>query len=153
SWGTICWPVYRLAEIYLNYAEACNEKPNRDEAEALKYINKVRNRVGLNNLEVAYPEVKGNQELFRKLIMKERMVELAFEGHRYYDSRTWMTAVEESDGPMYNLNLAATDYESSWERTDKIWPHNFVFKPAYYLFPMNQSQLNEMQNYTQNYGW
>ena len=86
SWGTVFWPYFRLAEIYLDYAEACNEKPERNETEALKYINLVRERSGLNALETAYPEVKGNKDLLRMLIQKERMVELAFEGHRYYDA-------------------------------------------------------------------
>ncbi|MCS2517718.1 RagB/SusD family nutrient uptake outer membrane protein [Bacteroides thetaiotaomicron] len=58
SWGTVFWPYFRLAEIYLDYAEACNEKPERNETEALKYINLVRERSGLNALETAYPEVK-----------------------------------------------------------------------------------------------
>jgi hypothetical protein len=40
------YPEIRLAEIYLDYAEACNEKPQRDEANAFLYLNKVRNRVG-----------------------------------------------------------------------------------------------------------
>ncbi|MCS3044295.1 RagB/SusD family nutrient uptake outer membrane protein [Bacteroides thetaiotaomicron] len=70
SWGTVFWPYFRLAEIYLDYAEACNEKPERNETEALKYINLVRERSGLNALETAYPEVKGNKDLLRMLIQK-----------------------------------------------------------------------------------
>lgn len=57
------YPAFRLAEVYLNYAEACNEKPQRDETAALLYLNKVRNRVGLKDIEEAYPEIKGNKEL------------------------------------------------------------------------------------------
>lgn len=153
KWGQMVWPYYRLAEIYLNYAEACNEKPNRNESEALLYVNKVRERSGLNKLEEAYPEVIGNKELLRELIRKERMVELAFENHRYYDIRTWMIAEEEFSGPNYTRNLLATTYEDSWERTDKIFPGEMVFEPKHYFFPIHQSQLNEMKNITQNYGW
>ena len=153
KWGQYSWPYYRLGEIYLNYAEACNEKPNRNEEEALIYINKIRNRSGLNNLEVAYPEVKGNQALLRELLRKERMVELAFEGHRFYDVRTWMIGESESNQPNYTRNVAATNYEDSWDRTDKVFPGRLVFEPKHYLFPLHQSQLNEMKNITQNYGW
>ena len=153
KWGQFAWPYFRLAEVYLNYAEACNEKPNRDEAEALLYINKVRERSGLNKLEEAYPEVIGNQELLRELLRKERMVELAFESHRYYDIRTWMIAEEEFSGPNYTRNLLATDYEDSWARTDKVFPGEKVFEPKHYFFPIHQDQLNEMKNITQNYGW
>lgn len=154
NWGKIFWPFYRLAEIYLDYAEACNEKPDRNEAEALKYINEVRERAGLNKLETAYPEIVGNKDLLRELIRKERMVELAFEGHRYYDARRWMIAEKEFTGPNYTLNLLATSYEASWDRTSNVWAgDDRLFLPRHYFFPINQNQLNEMKNITQNYGW
>lgn len=153
SWGQFSWPYYRLAEIYLNYAEACNEKPSRNESEALLYLNKLRERAGLNKMEEAYPEVIGNQQLLRELIRKERMVELAFESHRYYDIRTWMIAEQEFNGPYYTRNLAAATYEESWARTDQVFPGRMVFQPKHYLFPIHQQQLSEMPNITQNYGW
>jgi hypothetical protein len=153
KWGQLVWSYFRMAEIYLNYAEACNEKPTRDEAEALLYFNKVRERAGLNKIEVAYPEIIGNKDLFRTLLQKERMVELAFEGHRYYDIRTWMIADKEFSGPNYTRNLLSKTYEDSWTRTDKIFPGKMVFEPKNYLFPIQQAQLNEMKNITQNYGW
>ncbi|MCS2829311.1 RagB/SusD family nutrient uptake outer membrane protein [Bacteroides thetaiotaomicron] len=56
----------------------------------MKYINLVRERSGLN-ARTAYPEVKGTG-LVADADSKERMVELAFEGHRYYDARRWMIA-------------------------------------------------------------
>ena len=152
KWGSFSWPYIRLAEVYLNYAEACNEMENRDETNALAYMNKVRNRSGLNNIEVAYPEVIGNKLLLRQLMQKERMVEMAFENLRYYDVRTWMIAEKESNGPRFGRNLLATNYEDSWERTDQICLP-LVFQPKHYLFPIHQSQLNEMKNITQNYGW
>jgi hypothetical protein len=153
QWGQFCWPMFRLAEIYLNYAEACNEKPQRNEAEALEYMNRVRNRSGLNNIEIAYPEVIGNQSLLRQLIMKERMVELAFESHRYHDARMWLIAEDEFVGPNYTRNLQATNYEDSWRRTSALFPGVRVFEKKHYFFPINQNQLNEMKNFTQNYGW
>lgn len=153
KWGQYSWPYYRLAEIYLDYAEACNEKPSRDETEALTYINLIRRRSGLNDLEAAYPEVIGNQELLRELIRKERMVELAFEGHRYHDLRTWMLAEKEMNEPYYTRNLTSTTYEGSWSRTSSIFPGNRVFQPKHYFFPIHQDQLSEMRNITQNYGW
>ena len=154
SWGSLVAPIFRLAEIYLNYAEACNEKPNRDEAEALKYINKVRNRAGLKNLEQAYPEVVGNQTLMRELIQKERMVELAFETQRLYDLNRWMLSKTVLNEPVYTLNVAANNYENSWSRTKGVWSGGArEFEDKNYLFPIPQTQLDEMQNMTQNYGW
>ncbi len=146
------WPHLRLAEVYLNYAEACNEKPSRNESEALEYVNKIRARAGLNKVEEAYPEIKGNKELLREIIRKERMIELAFENHRYYDIRHWMIADQETNGPRFGRNISATSYDEFWSRTSKeILP--IVFEPKHYLFPIHQNQLNEMKNMTQNYGW
>ncbi len=153
KFGNMVWPFYRLAEIYLNYAEACNEKPSRNEHDALLYVNLVRERSGLNKLEEAYPEVIGNKELLRELIRKERMVELAFECHRYYDVRTWMIAKEESNQPNFTLDLTSTTYDESWKRTNKVFPGKLVFEDKHYLFPIQQNQLSEMVNITQNYGW
>ncbi len=153
QWGTFFWFYFRLAEVYLNYAEACNEMPQRNEAEALKYVNLIRERAGLNKLEEAYPEVIGNQALLRELLRKERMVELAFEGHRYYDCRRWMIAEKEWNYQPKTLNVAASTYEASWERTNQVWNRSMVFQPKHYFMPINQNQLNEMVNITQNYGW
>ncbi|WP_106832085.1 RagB/SusD family nutrient uptake outer membrane protein [Parabacteroides pacaensis] len=152
EWGNFSWPYIRLGEVYLNYAEACNEMSPRNEKEALLYINKIRNRSGLKKLEIAYPEVIGNQELFRKLLQKERAVEMAFENLRYWDERTWMIAATECNGPRYGLNLTATNYEDSWKRTDKNFTP-LVFEMKHSLFPIYQGQLDEMRNITQNTGW
>lgn len=152
-WGSLTWSYMRLAEIYLNYAEACNEKPERDAAEALKYINRIRERAGIaRKLEDCYPEVLDSREELRKWIRQERMVELAYEGLRYYDLRTWMIADKEANGPCYGLDLTAKDYESSWTRTSKIC-QPLVFQDKHYFFPIGKKQLEEMNNFTQNQGW
>jgi hypothetical protein len=71
----------RYADILLLYAEACNE--TNDDAPALEALNEVRNRVGLSAVSA------GGNEL-RKLIRKERRLELAFEQNRLYDIRRWV---------------------------------------------------------------
>ena len=115
----------------------------------------IRARAGLNKLEEAYPEINfmSDQAALREMIRKERMVELAFEGHRYYDCRRWMIAEQEMNFLPRTLNVAATSYESSWERTDQVWNRAMVFEPKHYFLPINQTQLDEMRNITQNYGW
>lgn len=68
----------RLAEVYLNYAEACALADHKDENEARVYLNRIRTRAKL-------PEItsSGNQ-LFEDL-MNERHLELALEGFRFFD--------------------------------------------------------------------
>ena len=147
------YPAFRLAEIYLNYAEACNEKETRDEASALLYLNKVRNRAGLNNIEVAYPEIKGDQKLLRWCIQKERMVEFGMQAMRHYDACRWMIAKDEYPGKNWTLRMSATTYEESYERTsqDFLGADN-VFRDKDYLYPISATQMAEMVNLTQNYG-
>lgn len=77
------WPVFRLAEFYLNLAEACLELGGADkEAEALTAINAVRSRAGIKTV--------GN--ITMDLVRHERKIELAFEGHRFWDMKRWRIA-------------------------------------------------------------
>lgn len=153
SWGYLFWNYYRLGEVYLNYAEACIELGRVEEA--LEYINKIRERVGLNKLEEAYsPAELSSKEKLRELYAKERMCEMAWECDRWYYATQWMIAEKEFQGPDYTLNLLASSYESSWDRTTQVWAGGLrKFEPRMYLFPINQVQLNESRNLTQNYGW
>ncbi len=148
------YPAFRMAEIYLNYAEACNEKPQRDGATAVQYLNKTRNRVGLNNIEEAYPGIENDQALLRWCIQKERMVEFGMEAMRHYDACRWMIAKTEYPGRNWTLALDATNYEDSYNRTSAIHPvAPSVFTDRDYLFPISSVQTAEMVNITQNYGF
>ena len=79
------WTVFRLAEIYLNLAEA--EYMLGNESAAREYVNKVRTRVQL-------PEISSSGEQLFKDIQHEREVELIYEYHRFFDVRRWMIAGE-----------------------------------------------------------
>lgn len=150
------FPTFRMAEVYLNYAEALNEQPTRDGAGACAALNMVRNRVGLNNIEVAYPGIETDKELLRWCIQQERMVELAWEAHRHYDACRWMIAKDEYPCANWTLHLSADNYEASYERVDTDHPYASrpaVFSDKDYLFPMSSDELKEMVNYTQNYGY
>lgn len=163
------YPAFRLAEVYLIYAEACNEKTSRDAEEAIRYIDMVRARSGLNGLHEAYPEIDfGNadgvttisgvsrtgREWLRWFILQERMCEFAFEGQRHYDMTRWLKAEEEYNTENWTLHITAPTYEESYERvSDDYIGGRGVFQSRDYLFPMSTNQLSEMTNYTQNPGW
>jgi len=68
----------RLSEVYLNYAEACNKATTPNDAEARLYLNKVRTRVSLPD------KTTSGTALFDDII-NERRLELAMEGHRFFD--------------------------------------------------------------------
>lgn len=75
------WPVFRLGEIYLNLAEAAVELGGKDDA-ALSAVNEIRKRAGIAEL----PSVDLEK------VRHERRIELAFEGHRFWDLRRWRIA-------------------------------------------------------------
>ena len=82
----------RLAEAYLNYAEALNEVQGPVQA-AYDAVNKIRSRSGMPDLPAGL-----SQEEFRERVRHERTIELAFEGHRLWDVRRWLIA--NTDGIM-----------------------------------------------------
>jgi len=77
--STVPWIDFRLAEIYLNYAEAVVESGQGNAAKAEQYLNDIRHRAGLTN----------NVPLTLENVKKERRVELAFENHRMWDLVRW----------------------------------------------------------------
>ncbi len=96
---TIPWPIFRLAEIYLNYAEAKFELG--DEATCRLYINKVRARVDMPPIPAT---VTG--EALRERLYNERRIELAFETHRFFDIRRWKIANVIENRPIYGMDIS-----------------------------------------------
>lgn len=74
------WPVLRYADILLMLAEAYNEEG--DQASALEYLNEIRNRAGLEDLQLS--NVSSYFD-FKIALEKERRLEFAFENHRWFD--------------------------------------------------------------------
>src|SRR5690606_8392302 len=92
------WPVMRLADLYLFYAEALNEYHDTPVADTYHYLNLVRERAGLKTVEESWtqhsvnPEKYQHQQGLRQIIRQERTIELALEGHRFWDLLRWKEA-------------------------------------------------------------
>ncbi len=96
--------VIRLAELYLNYAEALNES-DPGNPDVLTYLNAIRTRGGISALPQGL-----DQNTMRKEIRTERRIELCFEGHRYFDVRRWKIPNEhgsQQGGIFYGMNMDA----------------------------------------------
>lgn len=109
----VAFPIIRLGEVYLNYAEALNEYGGQAEhPEVLKYLNKIRKRAGLPGYEGTY-----TQEQMREMIRHERKIELAWECNRFFDVRRWFTA----HGPQgeFNHNEYGMDMSKGQSATDE----------------------------------
>lgn len=152
NWGVITIPIVRLGEIYLNYVEALIES-DPGNADILTYWNLIRRRAGVPAIETVYSDVTGNQELMRTLIRRERQVELAFEGHRYPDLRTWKKGKECLGGPMYGMNYLAKDGKEDGEFWKRSVVEYRIFKNNHYLYPMSQREMDRNKKLEQNPGW
>lgn len=148
--GQFNWIVFRLAEFYLNYAEALNEASPLDVA-AFEALNAIRQRGGLDPISVNDPRYDTQEEL-REAIRRERAVELAFEEHRFFDVRRWRIAGEEGvmQGQMWGLNIyQLTDNEYVYRKEpfeSRVWDDKM------YLYPLPQSEIDKGY-LVQNPGW
>lgn len=142
----------RLAEIYLNYAEALNEAKN-DQAsrnEGAVYINKIRERAGIPPLA---DDKKASQSAFRDAIRDERRVELAFEGFRAWDTRRWKIAEQVDGAPLMGMNVDAGTSLTDPAFYKRTLIEKRVFTKNYYIWPIPQYDIVRNKACVQNPGW
>lgn len=142
---------YRLAEIYLNFAEAAMEAGHPDEA--MTYVNKVRSRAGM-------PGLSGlSGDALRQRIHNERRVELALEGNRYFDVRRWHKPDEDlsaTDRWITGAHITRmNDGSYKYERT--ILKERQCYTNKWLKLPVPLTEVNNMMAITgedwQNPGW
>lgn len=138
-------PLFRLAEIYLNYAEALNEYDPTNPDIAV-YLNKIRERVSL-------PDVPSGltQEQMRTLIHHERRVELAFEEHRFWDVRRWKVASSTLGATVKGVKITQDDAGNFTYSPVQV--EQRVFQPKMYWYPIPQSEVLKLHHWEQNKGW
>jgi hypothetical protein len=141
--------LFRLAEIYLNYAEALNEY-NPGDPDIVRYVNLVRARAGIpmyGDGADALP-VPASQAEMREKIRTERRIELAFECHRWFDIRRWkIVAGVMGDMHGMNINKDGNDFFK------RVVASTHLFRPAYYWFPISQYEMDRGRQLVQNPGW
>jgi hypothetical protein len=132
--------VFRYAEILLTYAEAKIEA-NSIDASVYDAINKVRDRAGLPDaLQADYP----SQSSLRTLVRRERRVELACEGLRYYDIQRWRIGADVIKD-VYGAPTGSVDPntgELTLNPNSNIFVKTRTFDEKYYLFPIPQTEIN-----------
>ncbi|MFP4620390.1 MAG: RagB/SusD family nutrient uptake outer membrane protein [Bacteroidales bacterium] len=132
--------LFRLAEFYLNYAEAQWHLENY--GEAADAINTIRNRVDLPDVEYSNP-----QELL-EAIRHERHIELAFEEHRFWDVRRWMIADEELNENAMGIAWTKEDEEGNLDPNGEltyeiIQNQERNFKERMYYIPIPLTEINK----------
>lgn len=138
--GTQHWIHMRLAEVYLNYAEALIEA-DTDLGLAVDAINVVRDRANMPFISV------GSQSELRTKVRHERRIELAFEEHRFWDIRRWGIAGDPEVLTIYRVDMDANgdlidDGKEIWET--RTWDD------ANYLFPIPQGEIDKNPNLLPN---
>ena len=133
--------LFRYGEVLLNYAEAAFELGKT--TDALDAINKIRSRAGIAALSTVN----------REQIRHERKVELAFEGHRYWDLRRWRIAKDvipvNRSGLRYILGYNTRKYQVKvLENYDGVTPP--VFENRNYYFPITPSRISNNKNLVEN---
>ena len=90
------FPYLRLAELYLDYAEADFEYDGTLSEQGLGYLDKVRHRAGLPGFREAWQSAGGlpGEEDMRRALHQENMSELACEARLYHNIRRWNLAEE-----------------------------------------------------------
>ncbi len=148
QFGLNTWVEIRLAEIYLNYAEALNESQG-PVADVYKYLNLIRTRSGMPDLPAGL-----SKESMRERIQQERRVEMAFEAQRYFDVRRWKIARSYDSGPIYGMNIMAGTHlkdPAYYKRT--VIERRVFTSPKHYLWPIQIGEIEKNPYMVQNVGW
>jgi len=149
------WVIIRYAEVLLSYLESKLESGALiDQALLDATINKVRGRAAVNMPAVTTTDAT---EL-RKIIRRERRVEFAFEGLRYYDILRWGIAAEELNGQFTGMKLTNDPANYTTYPVDNegyfIMAKKRAFKKGINeLWPIPQSERDINKNLTQNTGY
>ena len=139
------WIFFRLAEFYLNYAEIMYELGNEEQAR--EYVNKVRGRQSVN-----MPPVTVSGEKLRDKIRNERRVELAFEGHRFFDVRRWGLADKTENRDLLAMNIQKKEDGSKTYEISLLLKRSFL--EQHKLVPIPRTEIDKSEgSLVQNPGY
>ncbi|TDQ08098.1 putative outer membrane starch-binding protein [Pedobacter metabolipauper] len=149
------YPLLRLSDLYLLYAEALNEAQGPG-TEVYKYVDLIRARAGLKDLKTSWstystnPEKPNNQDGMRAIIKQERLIELSFESQRFWDLRRWKDSERELNNPIKGWDLSQTT-DAAYYRTTVVFNQSFGTKD--YFWPISDNNITGNRNLVQNLGW
>ncbi len=145
----IITPGMRLAEVYIDYAEAVTVAYGPSGSApgagltAVDAINIVRERAGMPGVSAEAPGYNS----FLDLVWNEQAVEFCFEGHYWYDIRRWHVG---------HLNLDCVDlvFDKDWTTFSRRVIKTRIFEdPKHYWLPLNRDQTLLYPGFYQNPGW
>ncbi len=149
------YPIFRYAEVWLNYAEALFEATKDPDftgsLEGVSYT--LSPRAALNTLRAVYSltEIPSglSESEFRERLRNERRVELCFEGHRYWDIRRWK--IGEVTRTIEGLDIVRAE-DGSCTSTRKTVATRY-WDDKMYWYPISETERHKNGNLIQNTGW
>ena len=148
------FPIIRLADLYLMYAEALNETLSSPNSDVYTYIDLVRKRAGLDGVKESwqkyskYPEKPNTKTGMREIIRMERLNELACEGKRFWDLRRWKKELPREVKGWYVQGETAQEF---YRVTTLYLRSRYSFKD--YLWPLKVETVLKDPNLGQSPGW
>ena len=153
-------PILRLADVYLMYAEAVFENTGSEDGSiaggptARQALNMVRDRVSMpdynpSTYAVARPThgELASDPPFRLAYRNERAVELAYEGHQWWDLRRWKRMHR------LNSNVYILDFNKAFTTSSRVLMQTFPFELKHYWLPFRVGDTQVYEGYEQNPGW
>ncbi len=134
------WPLFRYSGLLLEYAEAMNEAygPDNNNGYSLTArgaVNIIRNRPGVGMPAI----IAAGQSEFRNAVKQERRIELAFEGHRFWDLLRWKDAETVMNQPIYGVAVMGSSPNFTYTR--KVVQNRIFDANKMYLYPLPQSEI------------
>lgn len=145
-------PLFRMTELYLNYAEALVELKRFDEAKSV--LNEIRLRAGIPTVEDAWdkystnPEYDDTYEGMQSIVRRERMLELYLEGHQFFDMRRWKIAEQFLGVPVKALNTLGETEDKLFEVVELTLQRRF--HQGQYLMPIPFDDVQKIPQVIQN---
>lgn len=150
------FPLIRLEDLYLLYSEALNEVKDQPDNEVYQWIDQVRAHAGLDGVVNSWanasfaPDKPKTKAGMREIIRRERLIELAFEGQRFWDVRRWKMAEKYWSLPQTKWGNS-TDPEAYYVPTVYGPPRQVTLRD--YLYPIQNTDVRINPNLVQTYGW
>lgn len=149
-------PIIRLADLYLLYAEAATEYSDEINSNVYTYLDAIRKRAGLEGVLTSWSKYSTNSDKpqnkagLLSIIHQERLIELAFEGQRYWDMRRWKTLENYLNEPLRGWNIYGDNVDDYYQVKNVL---ETSFGRKNYLWPIKQSSIDQNSNLIQNPGW
>lgn len=151
------FPIMRMADLYLMYAEALNEYSGPS-PEVYKYVDMIRERAGLEGVVDSWRKYSNNpskattKEGLREIIQHEREIELVFEAQHFWDIRRWKKIQELNEQPI-GWNSILGDTQEMFYTVTSMAQVPVQFSVRDYFWPINEKEISINPNMVQNFDW